>query len=239
MHLYTTLDGKGRPNRVKDVPKYEEREAEPRALPREVAVLLLRAIKPGKTRARLQVMRWAGLPPAQLRQVRRADLDYAGAQVWVTKRKKGKGVAGKTLPLLPQAVRWFRYLERRGGLGAYNDRAMRETLRRARRRILARASRQVGKRTRYRISELARWWLSREAPHERIRPYDFRHTFGTMLRFHVPDAAVRQQLMLHSDPRQTARYEKAAVDPTAQTALIQVSLSLRRTAGRAARGNKG
>ncbi len=229
MHLYTTLDGRGRRNPVRDVPKYPEREAEPRALPREVVVLLLRAIKPGTTRGWLHAIRWTGLPPAQLLKVTRADLNYESAEVRVTRRRKGRGVEGRTLPLLPQAVRAFRYLERLGALGrGYNDRAMRETIRRARRRILARAARRVGKRSQYRISERARWWLSRDVKHERIRPYDFRHTFGTMLRFHVPDARARQELMLHSDPRQTARYEKAAADPMVRAALGQLATGLNR-----------
>ncbi len=236
MHFYTTLDGRARVNPVKDVPKYAERDpgADPRGLPREVAVLLLRAIKPGKTRCRLQLIRWTGLPPEQLRQVEARHLDYEAATVIVARRKKGRGVKATTLPLLPQAVRWFRALEYREGLGAYNDRAMRETIRRARHRILRRAAKRVGKRTVYRISALARWWLEREERFERIRPYDFRHTFGTMLRYYVPDPRTRGDLMLHADTRTGARYEQAAANPVARAALDQLSSALRGAPRRAA-----
>ncbi len=228
MHLWTVLDGKGKPNPVKDVPKQTPPDEEARGLPREVQVLLLRAIKPGTSRARLHVMRWTGFPQKQIARIAREHLDVAGATVLVLRRQKGKGVKAKRLPLLPQAVRAFRYLDRLDAFGPFKVQALRITVGRARRRLLRRHAQ-----GRLRLSPLALWWLSREAKHERIRPYDFRHSYGSLLRRHTPDLKSRQELMLHGDARQTARYELEAADAAVQDALARVAARLKAEGGAA------
>jgi site-specific recombinase XerD len=53
----------------------------------------------------------------------------------------------------------------------------------------------------------------------RVRPYDLRHSYATALLASTQDLRTTQRLMLHSDPRTTERYARAAVDPVLVSAL--------------------
>jgi site-specific recombinase XerD len=44
-----------------------------------------------------------------------------------------------------------------------------------------------------------------------VRPYDLRHSYATALLASTHDLRTTQRLMLHSDPRTTERYARAAV----------------------------
>lgn len=221
-HLWTVLDGRSAFNPVRDVPKYDEGDPEPRALPLDLVEAIFATIRPGKTRARLAVIRWTGLPHAQLRQIQPDDVNWTTKELYVRRRKKGKGAAARTLPLLPQAVKALQEMKRYDAWGAFSMRSMRVTLR----RTLVRIRTEVAMKERH-LSQLAVMWLERDTRFRRIRPYDLRHTFGTMLALHVPgDQKSRQTLMLHGDPRQTARYELAAADPMVRRAVRGLSAAL-------------
>lgn len=230
-HLWTVLDGRSAFNPVRDVPKFDEGDPEPRALPTDLVEAIFETIRPGKTHARLSVIRWTGLPHAQLRQIEPEDVNWMTRELYVRRRKKGRGAAARVLPLLPQAVAALRAMKRYEAWGSFSMRSMRVTLRRALEKIRA----DVAARRR-RLSPLAKAWLARDTRFTRVRPYDLRHTHGVLLAVHVPDAKIRQHLMLHADPRQTARYELAAADPMARRALRAVSAALGAKVGREVAG---
>lgn len=116
-HLWSTLDGKNAANPLRDVPVFEEPEAEPRNLPPAVVTSILaafpamgRAIKDQKRSTvnvgalRLQVMASTGLSPAEIMRIRPGDLALDDRAVYVRRRLKGKGSEGMLLPLTAAGV---------------------------------------------------------------------------------------------------------------------------------------
>jgi integrase len=219
MALYTALDGKSGRNPARDVTRYAGAEDEPRALPLELVDAALERLQPSKGRARLQLLRWAGWPHAQIKRIQPEHINWKGAEVYITRRKKGKGWTERVLPVLPQALEALRAFDRADAYGSFSASSLRQLWRRA----LAGLERDAAA-GRLKLSPLARAWLPK------ARVYDLRHTFGTMLALRTPDRQARQELMLHGDPRQTARYERAAADPNTRAALLLVAKQLPRSA---------
>lgn len=213
--LYTRLDGKTARNPARDVPKYARPDAPPRALPTDLVDAAFAVMPRTKPTARLRVIRWTGWPQAQLRKVREQHIDFRGHQAEVQKRLKGKGWEPRVLPLLPQAVAALREMKRLDAFGTFRS----EGLNRSWRAALEKVRAQVKAKT-IKLSPAAIYWI------DHARVYDLRHWFATMLAHRTPDRAARQELMMHSDPRQTAFYERAAASPITRAALGIVANSL-------------
>lgn len=224
MHLWSKLDGRSAPNPVKDTARPVSDDGAPRWVPPDLAEAFFTQIRRGATRARLMLIRWSGIPHTQLEQIRPEHIDWTLGGVWVSRRRKGKGAKARMVPLLPPAIDALREMKRYDAFGAFSRRSMRVTLERARRALVKQLEAGTLK-----LSPESAALLRKDTKGERVRPYDFRHTFGTMLRFLTPDAKARQQFMLHSDPRQTARYEEAAADPMLVTVRDAVAKTLRAT----------
>ena len=200
MSFYTSLNGKSGYNPVRDVPKYAE-ESEPRAQTFGTIYRILALMRPSKTRARLRVILWTGWPHAQLQRLKPAHLDLAKGMAYVTPRRKGRGRAGVWLPLLPGAVVALREFDKwdcwtpldkeTGKPVPFSQSAMHSAFLRAVAKFNARRARF-------------------NKPPIQIRPYDLRHTFGTMLAERLTDERAIQELMLHSRAEQTRRYTEAA-----------------------------
>lgn len=215
-NLYTVLDGRGGRNPVRDVPEAAEPELEPRAIPYELVERILAALPDrsqglkgvsrdgdSKTKARLDVMAYTGLSPADLKRVRPEDLQLAGKVKTLYKRPRKKGRAirepkGTTVPILPQAVRAFKRFAALNCWGGFSVSSLGKSFRRACHALNLPA----------------------------LRPYDLRHSFGTLAFAQSGDEASTGRLLGHRDPRTTARYTLGAVDAR----LAAVVTSMRRKA---------
>lgn len=218
--LYSRLDGKTARNPARDVPKYDVPVSTPRALPLDLVEAAFALMPRTRPTALLRVLRWTGWPQAQIAKIERHHLDLDNSQAEIQKRKKGKGWQPRTLPLLPQAVDALKELasfgfpktaetpkeeeRRRHRMVGHMRRAWRSALAKVRAAVAA---------DELKLSAHALHWL------EHARPYDLRHSFGTMLAMLTPDRSARQELMMHSDPRQTDHYARAAADPMTRAAL--------------------
>lgn len=198
-NLYTVL-WPGTPNPVRQVPEPEEPAAIRRAIPAALIVKLLAAMPPSKTKARLRVMRWTGLPHKTLGRLTPADVDLKHRRITLAKRKKGRGTHGRTLPLLPAAVVAFKEFARWRAWGAFSSSAMYKSVQLACRKIGA----------------------------PTITPYQFRHTFGTEFLAATKDLQATQHALDHSTPRLTEAYARAAVDPALVHAYRQMAKAGRR-----------
>lgn len=195
MHLWTVLDGRTAPNPARDVPRYPSEVGPPRALSFQAITLLLDAMPPSQTKARLTLMAWTGLPHSQMMRLTPQDIDWDRA-LFVRPRRKGRGALGVWLPLLPQAWTALREFKRLGCWGRFSQSSMRQALRRAAKRVL-------------------------QDPD--ITPYQLRHSFGTLVASITQDDRAVQTLLQHSDIRQTHRYTQASVDPRVVAALSKVA----------------
>lgn len=179
LHLFNRLYGKGKDNPVKASWRPADPKPEPRAIPPAVLKQILRAITGPKTRARLRVIAATGLPHKQVMAIEPHDIDWQRSRVRITARHKGAGAAGRWLPMNRHARFAFRAMARVEAFGAFSTGAMRITWRRALKRLGLPLS---------------------------IRPYDLRHTAGTLLYQATGDLATVARLLGHSDSRTAARY---------------------------------
>ena len=196
MHLFTVLDGKSAPNPVKDVPKYREPPPAPRGLPYAAIRRLWRVLKDTKTRARLQVMAYTGLPHAQIAQLTPAHVNRQAMTLEVQGRKKGAGTRTRVVPLIPEALRALRAMARTKAWGPFSKSPVRRDFKAACLKVPA-------------LARLA----------HRLTPYDLRHSFGTEVYRASGDIRATQELMGHSSPTLTNRYTLGAVEGRTRAAL--------------------
>jgi integrase len=229
-NLWKVLDGRRAPNPVLEVPECEEPDPEARGLPYALIETILAAIpetaigvtkdgtrttgkgiaRPSKTKARLRVIAYTGLPHKILKaltrsSVRLSALDAHGnptiGTVLVPARRKGKKhrrahdrPLPQLLPLLPQAIAAFQEFDRLDCWGPFSNSSMWKAFQRACKTL--------------KITGL--------------RPYDFRHSLLTAVYDATHDLRVTGQLGGHRAERTTKRYTLAAVAPHVQAALDQL-----------------
>lgn len=215
MDLWTTLDGRHQANPVKATTEYEE----PKTLPRAPAmrdVLRLIEAMPAKTpygrkcRARIRLIAWTGWPHTIIKQLDPTDIDDKGKRAYVQGRSKGKGTTARWIPLLPQAVDAIKEFKRADAWGTFSNSSLHKRFSKARTAL--------------------------EMPH--VRPYDFRHFFGTLIATITRDERAVQELMLLRTPAMARRYTEAATDPRTQRAVADVARAvpgLLKAAGRIGR----
>lgn len=217
MDLWTTLDGRHAANPVKASRKYAEPEPEPRAPALSAVLKIIKAMPTNsdyarKCRARIQVIAWTGWPHAVIRKVTEDALDLKHARAYVAGRRKGTGAAARWLPLLPEAVKALKEFHKEDAYGPFSNGSLHRKFKKA-----------------------------RAAVHlSHVRPYDFRHFFGTLIATITRDERAVQDLMLLSTAKMVQRYTRAATDPRTQAAVRDVAKELptllrdaRRIAGRA------
>lgn len=216
MDLWTILDGRHQANPVKATKEYEEPEPEPRAPELALVLKILKAMPTQtdyakKCKARLQVIAWTGWPHTIVKQLESSDLRYwKQGTAFVKRRKKGKGARARWLPLLPEAVKALREFHKVDAYGTFSNSSLHK-------RLTA---------------------VCKELKVGRVRPYDFRHFFGTLIATITRDERAVQELMLLSTVEQARRYTAAATDPRVQAAVEEVAVklpSLRKAAGRIGR----
>jgi integrase len=213
--LYRELDGADAPNPTLGIRRHTEPEPEPRGVPFAVAEQILARIKdrggvkkpilPTKARIRLQVILFTGLPHAQVMRIKREHIDFEGATLVTTARRKGRGAQARRIPLLPQAVEALRAFDAADCYGTFATTPVRRAWNEARDKVAAEIA-----------DPAARALIAG------LRPYDLRHSFLTAVYLHSGDHRATAELGLHSDDRTTRRYTLAAVTERARLALQAV-----------------
>lgn len=203
MDLWTTLDGRHKANPVKATHDYEEPHPEPRA-PALAVVLTLLRLMPTKTdyakkcKARCAVIAWTGWPHAILKQLEPTDIDWKAKTAFVHRRRKGKGARARVLPLLPEAVKALKQFDRVDAYGPFSNSSLHKRV----------------------------TWVCQKKKLPRIRVYDLRHFFGSLIATLTRDERAVQELMLLSTQEQARRYTEAATDPRVQAAVGEVAREL-------------
>jgi integrase len=209
MHLWSVLDGRSAQNPARDVPRYPEDPRPPGGLSPAAVRAVFAAMPASQTKARLQLMAWTGWPQAQIARLEPADIVWNRA-VFIRGRKKGKGVPGAWLPLLPQAWTALRLFKRLGCWGPFSTSSMRTSFRLAAQHVAE--DKMTSKAIRAELQD--------------VTPYQLRHSFGTLLAGITQDDRAVKTLMLHADIRQTHRYTSATVDGRAADAVRKVARSV-------------
>jgi integrase len=204
MDLWTTLDGRHQANPVKAAPAYPEPHPEPRAPSLANVLDVIDAMQDRtdygkKCKARLQVIAWTGLPHAMMKQLEETDYPHwLKGTAFIKRRDKGKGAPPRWLPLLPEGIAALKAFHKADAYGHFSNSSF------------------------YRRVKDA----CKRAGVPRIRPYDMRHFFLTMVAVLTGDDRAVMQLGLISTPSIAKRYTEAATDPRTQAAVAQMAKKL-------------
>lgn len=164
-----------------------------------------------KSKIRLRLMAWTGLPPELVKHIREEHIDWQAKELLVTPRRKGKGVRARRLPLLEEAVSALRDLKAAGGFGRYSNAAPWMAWQRAKKRYL-----EAAQASGLPAGELA----ALRAIVEPLRPYDLRHSFLSRLyEDSGGDLMAVRELAMHSSVTTSQRYLKRIAAPSARRAL--------------------
>lgn len=226
--FYQTLNGRDGYNPARTLPRPPKAKTTARAIPYVVIERIFAALQPSRSRARLKVMAYVGLPPALIAKLQPSDLRLDDAEVTVKPRRKGAGSDGRTLPLSDAGVAALREFADLGAFGSFQGRQLVDTFRAG--------------------AVAAGVTLAGDA-----RPYDLRHSFITEVYRETGDLKAASELAVHSTLEQTVAYARGAITERATMAIRAVprfsttappskspirSTSVRRT-GRPNRAGKG
>lgn len=192
--FYTTLNGRTGYNPARVLKKVRERYDDARALPYDVIEKIFAALAPTPTKARLMIMAYTGLPPAQIERITPHDLHLDKKAVYVRPRRKGAGVPGRMLPLSPAGVQAFRLFAALHAYGTFQRRQLQTTF----------------------AHGIA--WAKVNVPAD-TRPYDLRHSFLTEVYRRTGDLRAVAELGIHATLEQAARYARGAVSERATKAV--------------------
>jgi integrase len=197
--FFRTLDGPQVPNpaRASAAPRPPKPEA--RGLDYPTIERILQAAPECRTKRRLAVLAYTGLPPGLLATVTPIDLNLKAKTVRLRPRRKGTGVEARTVPLTPDGVKAFAAFHRANAYGAFAVGAVNVSFKRACRRIGL-----VGPTL-----------------------YDLRHSYLTLLYRVTKDLATVARFGLHASLATTARYAQAAMKEVDEDAAARVGQALR------------
>ncbi len=150
------------PNPTKGLTRYPEADVVPRALSPEVISEIIDAMPPSKSRAMLKVMAATGHPPERQRKLVPLHVQLEQRRVFLVSRKKGKGTSGRWYALTTEGVKAYREFVDLHAWGGVTKEALYTCFLRG----VAAANRARAKKN-----------LPLLPP---ARPYDLRHSFGTM-----------------------------------------------------------
>ena len=213
LHLWHRLDGKDAANPVRRSLLPTEPDPEPRGLSYALVQRLLDAMPDqgqavkgrardaaSKTKARLALMAYTGLPPSAIMRLRPGDVRWDAGAVFIRGRRKGKGAKGQTIPLMSTGLDALRRFDELDCWGAFSTSSVWKSFQRA----------------------CAKLGLSG------LRPYDFRHSFGTAVYAATGDLRATQTLLGHASRVTTDRYTLAAVPGRLRVAVGQTEEFLSR-----------
>jgi len=208
--MFNRLDGSDQPNPVRRSFVPREPEPEPRGLSYETVREILdqmpergQALKgqardnASKTKARLAVMAYTGLPPASIMRLRPKDVRWESGSVFVQGRRKGRGTRGRTMPLTSKGLEALKRFDELDCWGSFSTSSMWKSFQRA----------------------------AAKADVEGVRPYDLRHSFGSAIYATTGDLSAAQSLLGHSSSRMTERYTLAAVPERLRAAIGQLEIA--------------
>ena len=131
-----------------------------------------------KTKARLAVIAYTGLPHASLKRLRPQDVLWDARAMVLPGRQKGRGTRPKTVPLTYDGLKAMQRFDELECCGNFNSASMWSSFQRACKSLGIKG----------------------------LRPHDLRHSFGTALYAATGDVQATQQLLGHTSPRTTGRY---------------------------------
>jgi integrase len=194
--LFVLLDGKHARNPVRAsinprVPKPESRGIDYRTIARILEVMPEQqdvkpdaVPKPALGRLRVAVLAYTGMSPAALQALTPHDVNFKGASVRLIARKKGRGVAARTIPLTVQGIRALRAFDTANAYGTFAVEALNRSFKRA---------------------------IKRLKLDPRVRLYDLRHSFGREIYRLTRDLATVARFLGHAEGSTvTARYAEGA-----------------------------
>jgi integrase len=196
-HIWTFCDGKSAPNPVLETARPADLPPVVRHVPLEHVHAVLEKLS-RKTRARLRLMFATGLPPAQMMQLTEQSWDKARHVLIVPRRKKGRGVAGRELPLSPEAEDALREFHREDAYGKYSTSAVHSAVHRA--------------------------CDALQLP--RFRPYDLRHVHGSLLYAETGDLTTTARLLGHSGTKTAERYTASVFGTVDRQAVAKVGRAM-------------
>lgn len=182
INLWRTLDGKDAPNPASRTTRPADPEPRARAASLEHIRQVLAHLRPSQTRARLVLILTTGLPHKQIMQLTRDDWNKQKATLTVRGRSKGRGTAGRLIPLSAAGTKAMEDFDRWDCWGPFSASAMH--------------------------SLVARACTTLEIP--RFRPYDLRHTAGTLIYQLTGDLATTARMLGHSGTKTAERYTQEA-----------------------------
>lgn len=155
-----------------------------------------------KTKARLTVIAYTGLPHALLKALRPDMIDWRGKAVTVPARRKGAGVARRTVPLSETGVAALRQFDALDCWGAFSNSSMLKSFHRA---CVAADVKPIP------------------------RVYDLRHSFATELYRLTGDAKATADLLMHAaSSHMMDRYTVGGVAPRALVAVDAFNVARRK-----------
>jgi integrase len=184
MALWTGLDGKRALNPVREALMPSVPDPEPRAVSYATIRKILAALPDvgqgrkgedradaSKTKARLAVIAYTGLPHKLVKQLTPASINWRAKTVTVAKRRKGKGAVGRTLPLTADGLAALRQFADLDCWGPFSNSSMGKSWQRACK-------------------------VAKVQPAPRV--YDLRHSFGTEMYRQTGDVKVTSELLVHA-----------------------------------------
>jgi integrase len=207
LHVWNRLDGPDAPNPVRRAVKPEMPEPEARAIPYATIGKILAAMPDvgqgrhgearddaSKTKARLAVIAFTGLPQSLLKRLTREMVDWQAGTVTVPRRRKGKGAKARTLTLTDAGLAAFERLAELDAWGPFSNSSMLKSFHRA-----------CG------AAGLA-------TPFPRV--YDLRHSYATELYRRTGDPKATAEMLMHApSSRMMDRYTIAGVEPRLRLAV--------------------
>ena len=218
--LWTGLDGKAAPNPVREALMPVLAQPEARAIPFKTIAKILDAMpdvgqgRPGearddqsKTKARLAVIAYTGLPHALIKKLTPEAINWRTKTVTVPARKKGKGAAGRILPLTAEGAKALKTFGELECWGNFSNSSMIKSFRRA---------------------------CTAAKVHPAPRVYDLRHSFATEMYRQTGDPKATAELLMHSPSSQMMdRYTIGGVAPRLKLAVGAFDAALTAGSGRA------
>jgi len=197
INLYDALNGKSGYNPGRGLRNPPKDEDEVRDLPWAAIEQMFAALPPSRSKARLLLIAYIGLPQKQIAQLRPSDLRLDARELVVHPRRKGAGAAGRVMPLSDRAVAALKEFSRVEAFGTFQNRQLVETF----------------------------WSGAKRAgvtwPDD-ARPYDLRHSFLTEVARGGADIRDIATLGMHATLDQAARYIKGAASARATNAILSV-----------------
>lgn len=199
LHMWNRLDGPDAQNPVRRATKPRLAEPEARALSYDEIRKILAAMPDvgqgikgearddaSKTKARLAVIAYTGLPHSLIKRLTAADVDSKGLTVRVPARRKGRGATGRVLPLTAAAGKAFQRFAELECWGSFSNSSMMKSFHRA----------------------------CKAAGVREARVYDLRHSYATEMYRQTGDSKATAELLMHSPTsRMMDRYTVAGVAP--------------------------